>query len=62
MALEISVEVVAYVLLIFSMAYKVIYIQDSVSWILGFALRTGFMVFSIKLFFVSMSIYVFIKP
>ncbi|KAL8121134.1 hypothetical protein AgCh_018049 [Apium graveolens] len=40
----------------------VIYIQDSVSWILGFALPTGFMAFSIVLFFVGMRIYVYIKP
>lgn len=40
----------------------VIYIQDSVSWILGFALPTGFMVFSIVLFFVGMRINVYIKP
>ncbi|KAL1808300.1 hypothetical protein ACET3Z_025290 [Daucus carota] len=40
----------------------VIYIQDSVSWILGFALPTGFMAISMVLFFVGMRIYVYIKP
>lgn len=40
----------------------VVYIQDSVSWIVGFGIPTGLMVASIVLFFVGTKLYVYIKP
>ncbi|XP_051122490.1 protein NRT1/ PTR FAMILY 2.13 [Andrographis paniculata] len=40
----------------------VVYIQSSVSWVLGFALPTGLMLFSIVLFFVGMRLYVYVQP
>ncbi|KAF7809187.1 protein NRT1/ PTR FAMILY 2.13-like [Senna tora] len=40
----------------------VIYIQDSVSWKIGFGIPTIFMFFSIIMFFVGTKIYVHVKP
>ncbi|KAL8111929.1 protein NRT1/ PTR FAMILY 2.13-like [Apium graveolens] len=40
----------------------VVYIQDSVSWILGFGIPTGLMVCSIILFFVGTKMYIYVKP
>lgn len=40
----------------------VVYIQDSVSWVLGYAIPTGLMVCSIVLFFMGTRVYVLIKP
>ncbi|KAK1415683.1 hypothetical protein QVD17_31468 [Tagetes erecta] len=40
----------------------VVYIQDSVSWIWGFAIPTILMVCSIVLFFVGTKLYVYVKP
>lgn len=39
----------------------VVYIQDSVSWKIGFGIPTGFMFFSIILFFIGSRIYVHVK-
>lgn len=40
----------------------VVYIQDSVSWVLGFGIPTVCMFFSVILFFVGIKIYVHVKP
>ncbi|WCJ21782.1 Major facilitator superfamily protein [Euphorbia peplus] len=40
----------------------VVYIQDSVSWVLGFGIPTGLMLCSIVLFFLGRRIYVHVKP
>ncbi|KAI9111436.1 hypothetical protein K1719_017126 [Acacia pycnantha] len=40
----------------------VVYIQDSVSWKIGFGIPTLFMFLSIIMFFVGKSIYVYVKP
>lgn len=40
----------------------VVYIQDSISWILGFGIPTGLMLASILLFFIGTKLYVYIKP
>lgn len=40
----------------------VVYIQDSVSWVLGFGIPTLLMVGSIVLFFLGTKIYVLVKP
>lgn len=40
----------------------VVYIQDSVSWIWGFAIPTSLMFCSILLFFFGMKLFVYIKP
>ncbi|GFZ21581.1 nitrate transporter 1.7 [Actinidia rufa] len=40
----------------------VVYIQDSVSWVLGFGIPTVFMVGSIILFFLGTRLYVYVKP
>ncbi|XP_019167214.1 PREDICTED: protein NRT1/ PTR FAMILY 2.13-like [Ipomoea nil] len=49
------------VVLIFSMTV-VVYIQDSVSWALGFGIPTGLMLLSIVLFFLGRRVYVYVKP
>ncbi|KAH6770685.1 nitrate transporter 1.7 [Perilla frutescens var. hirtella] len=40
----------------------VVYIQDSVSWVLGFGIPTILMFFAILLFFVGTKLYVYVKP
>ncbi|XP_052187933.1 protein NRT1/ PTR FAMILY 2.13 [Diospyros lotus] len=40
----------------------VVYIQDSVSWVLGFGIPTVLMVGSILLFFIGTRVYVYVKP
>ncbi|XP_023542266.1 protein NRT1/ PTR FAMILY 2.13-like [Cucurbita pepo subsp. pepo] len=40
----------------------VVYIQDSVSWVLGYGIPTALMFCSIVLFFMGTHVYVFIKP
>ncbi|XP_071702481.1 protein NRT1/ PTR FAMILY 2.13 [Rutidosis leptorrhynchoides] len=40
----------------------VVYIQDSVSWVLGFGIPTALMACSIVLFFVGMRVYIYVKP
>ncbi|KAA8533025.1 hypothetical protein F0562_032858 [Nyssa sinensis] len=40
----------------------VVYVQDSVSWVLGFGMPTMLMVCSIVLFFSGMKFYVYVKP
>ncbi|XP_019157947.1 PREDICTED: protein NRT1/ PTR FAMILY 2.12-like [Ipomoea nil] len=47
--------------IIFSLTL-VVYIQDSVSWALGFGIPTGLMVFAIVLFFLGRRVYVYVKP
>lgn len=40
----------------------VVYIQDSISWVLGFAIPTSLMFCSIVLFFIGMNMYTHVKP
>nr|GMD28864.1 protein NRT1/ PTR FAMILY 2.13-like [Ipomoea batatas] len=40
----------------------VVYIQDSVSWVIGFGIPTGLMVCGVVLFFLGMRRYVYVKP
>ncbi|KAJ4711251.1 NRT1/PTR family protein 2.2 [Melia azedarach] len=40
----------------------VVYIQDSVSWVIGFGIPTVLMLFSILLFFLGTKVYVFVEP
>lgn len=40
----------------------VVYIQDSISWVLGFGVPTILMLFAIVLFFVGTKLYVYVKP
>ncbi|KAJ0806876.1 putative proton-dependent oligopeptide transporter family, MFS transporter superfamily [Helianthus annuus] len=40
----------------------VVYIQDSVSWVLGFSIPTILMACSIVLFFVGSKMYIYVKP
>lgn len=40
----------------------IVYIQDSVSWVLGLGLPTGMMFCAIVLFFVGMRVYVYVPP
>ncbi|KAF9623828.1 hypothetical protein IFM89_005413 [Coptis chinensis] len=40
----------------------IVYIQDSVSWVLGLGLPTGFMLCSIILFFIGTKVYVYVPP
>lgn len=40
----------------------VVYIQDSVSWVLGFGIPTMLMLIAILLFFVGTKFYVYVKP
>ncbi|OMO51660.1 Proton-dependent oligopeptide transporter family [Corchorus capsularis] len=40
----------------------VVYIQDSVSWVIGFVIPTSLMALSIVLFLIGTRIYVFVKP
>lgn len=40
----------------------VVYIQDSVSWVLGFGIPAAFMLGSILLFFFGTRLYVYVKP
>ncbi|KAF5754809.1 putative proton-dependent oligopeptide transporter family, major facilitator superfamily [Helianthus annuus] len=40
----------------------VVYIQDSVSWVLGFSISTMLMACSIVLFFVGTKMYIYVKP
>ncbi|KAK9052129.1 hypothetical protein SSX86_028757 [Deinandra increscens subsp. villosa] len=40
----------------------VVYIQDSVSWVLGFSIPTALMACSIVLFFVGSRMYIYVKP
>nr|GME17613.1 protein NRT1/ PTR FAMILY 2.13-like [Ipomoea batatas] len=49
------------VVLIFSLTI-VVYIQDSMSWALGFGIPTGLMVFAIVLFFLGRRVYIYVKP
>ncbi|CAH9115892.1 unnamed protein product, partial [Cuscuta epithymum] len=49
------------VVLIFSLTI-IVYIQDSVSWAVGFGIPTALMVFAIVFFFVGTRIYVYVKP
>ncbi|KFK44623.1 hypothetical protein AALP_AA1G282800 [Arabis alpina] len=39
-----------------------IYIQDNISWVLGFSIPAGFMACALVLFFVGMRFYVYVKP
>ncbi|CAK9316666.1 unnamed protein product [Citrullus colocynthis] len=49
------------VVLVFTLTI-VVYIQDSVSWVLGYGIPTGLMFCSIVLFFMGTRVYVLIKP
>lgn len=40
----------------------VVYIQDEVSWIIGFSIPTGLMACAVVVFFVGMKLYVYVKP
>lgn len=40
----------------------IVYIQDNISWTVGFSIPTGLMACSIVLFFVGMRFYVYVKP
>ncbi|XP_060214510.1 protein NRT1/ PTR FAMILY 2.13-like [Lycium barbarum] len=40
----------------------VVYIQDSVSWVIGFGIPTVLMFLSLILFFIGMKVYVYVKP
>ncbi|CAH9090203.1 unnamed protein product [Cuscuta epithymum] len=40
----------------------VVYIQDSVSWVLGFGIPTALMFCGIVMFFIGMPLYVYVKP
>ena len=40
----------------------VVYIQDQVSWIIGFSVPTGLMACAVVMFFAGMKLYVYVKP
>ncbi|CAN8239149.1 unnamed protein product [Cochlearia groenlandica] len=40
----------------------VVYIQDQVSWIIGFSVPTGLMALAVVMFFLGMKLYVYVKP
>ncbi|ESQ34349.1 hypothetical protein EUTSA_v10007235mg [Eutrema salsugineum] len=40
----------------------IVYIQDNISWIIGFSIPTGLMACAVVLFFVGMRFYVYVKP
>lgn len=40
----------------------VVYIQDTISWVIGFAIPTGLMAFAIVLFFLGSKMYIYVKP
>ncbi|KAL0701331.1 hypothetical protein Bca4012_057453 [Brassica carinata] len=40
----------------------VVYIQDQVSWIIGFSIPTGLMACAVVMFFAGMKLYVYVKP
>ncbi|KAJ0242761.1 Protein NRT1/ PTR FAMILY 2.13 [Hirschfeldia incana] len=40
----------------------VVYIQDQVSWIIGFSVPTGLMACAVAMFFAGMKLYVYVKP
>lgn len=40
----------------------VVYIQDQVSWVIGFSIPTGLMALAVAMFFAGMNRYVYVKP
>lgn len=40
----------------------VVYIQDQISWVIGFSIPTGLMACAVVMFFAGMKLYVYVKP